>query len=174
MLENVHFLPSPYCDERPSGMAIDLIVIHGISLPPNQFGTGSVEKFFCGQLDFHEHPYYASIAHLHVSSHLFITRQGGIVQFVPFNKRAWHAGQSLFQGRERCNDFSIGIELEGADHIPYEDVQYDQLVAVINVLIENYNIPRQHIVGHSDIAPGRKTDPGQAFNWSRLDCLLDA
>lgn len=169
----VTYLPSDHFDERPENMPIDMIVVHGISLPPAQFGTGSIEKFFTGKLNFSEHPYFEGIATLRVSSHLLIARDGKITQFVPFSKRAWHAGQSYFQGRERCNDFSIGIELEGADNIPYETKQYEQLANVIHLLMESYpGITRERVVGHSDIAPGRKTDPGSAFKWNDLDCLL--
>jgi AmpD protein len=173
LLEGVRYLPSEHYDARPDNMQIDMIVIHGISLPPGQFGTGAVEQFFCGKLDFKDHPYYETISHLRVSSHLLINRQGEICQFVPFFKRAWHAGVSYFQGRECCNDFSIGIELEGTDDLPYEKVQYTQLVKVIKSLQTMYTgITRERIVGHSDIAPGRKQDPGPFFSWERLDeCL---
>jgi len=161
---------SPHCDDRPEGAAIDMVVIHGISLPPGEFGGRAIEDFFCGVLDMAAHPYYSEIASLTVSSHLLIKRTGEIVQFVPFNKRAWHAGVSQFQGRTQCNDYSIGIELEGTDDTPYESVQYQQLVNVIEVLREAYPaITRERIVGHSDIAPGRKTDPGQAFDWAYLE-----
>ena len=174
LLTPVRYLPSAHCSDRPANMAIDMVVVHGISLPPAQFGTGSVEKFFCGTLDFSAHPYFATIETLRVSAHLFISRKGEITQFVPFSKSAWHAGQSFFQGRERCNDFSIGIELEGTDDIPYEKVQYQTLAETLRVLMEAYPfITRERIVGHSDIAPGRKTDPGSAFNWKELDCLLE-
>lgn len=173
LLSEVCYLPSAHCDERPENTVIDMIVVHGISLPPAQFGTGSIEKFFTGKLDFTEHPYFSGISALRVSSHLLIARDGKITQFVPFTKRAWHAGQSHFQGRERCNDFSIGIELEGTDEIPYEKKQYEQLAKVIELLMQAYpGITRDRIVGHSDIAPGRKTDPGPVFKWHDLDCLL--
>lgn len=172
LLKAAHYAPSVHCDERPDA-AIDMIVIHNISLPPGEFGTGVVEKFFCSKLDFSEHPYFSDIAELKVSSHLFIDRQGKITQFVPFHQRAWHAGKSFFQGRERCNDFSIGIELEGTDSVPYEEIQYKQLVKVIQALMTAYpDITRERIVGHSDIAPGRKTDPGPVFDWTQLDCVL--
>jgi AmpD protein len=134
-----------------------------------------VEKFFCGQLDFAAHPYFQTLAELKVSAHLFINRKGDIKQFVPFAKRAWHAGQSYFEGRERCNDFSIGIELEGTDDLPYEKIQYEQLAKIIKVLQQMYpKISRNRVVGHSDIAPLRKTDPGPSFDWAFLDCLLNA
>lgn len=170
----VRFLPSPHCDARPEGIEIDLVVVHNISLPPKQFGTGAVEKFFCGELDFNQDPYFLTIAELKVSSHLFIDRRGVITQFVPFSQRAWHAGKSFFKGREQCNDFSIGIELEGTDDLPFEKIQYEQLAHVIQLLMNTYpEISRDHIVGHSDIAPGRKTDPGPAFDWKYLDCVLN-
>lgn len=175
MLNIARYASSSHCDDRPNDMPIDMIVIHNISLPPGQFGTGAVEKFFCDRLDFAEHPYYSSISHLKVSSHLLIDRQGVITQFVPFTKRAWHAGESSFQGRTRCNDFSIGIELEGSDDVAFEENQYKALVEVIRVLMKTYPmITRERIVGHSDIAPHRKTDPGPCFDWRYLDCLLNA
>ncbi|MBA3660852.1 MAG: 1,6-anhydro-N-acetylmuramyl-L-alanine amidase AmpD [Gammaproteobacteria bacterium] len=167
------FLPSPHCDDRPSEATIDLIVIHNISLPPGEFGTGAIEDFFCGKLDPTQHPYYSLIVDLTVSAHLLIKRNGQLIQFVPFNKRAWHAGVSNYQGRERCNDFSIGIELEGTDSLPYEPMQYDALSAVVKVLKTYYPcILSNAIVGHSDIAPLRKTDPGAAFNWDYFRELL--
>lgn len=175
LLTSARYLPSSHCDLRPEATAIDMVVIHNISLPPAQFGTGAVEQFFCDTLDFSQHPYYATIAELKVSAHLFISRLGEITQFVPFTERAWHAGKSYFQGRERCNDFSIGIEMEGTDDLPFEKIQYEQLARVIKSLKEAYpGITRESIVGHSDIAPGRKTDPGPMFDWSYLDCLLKA
>lgn len=164
---------SPHCDERPPGTLVDMIVIHGISLPPGEFGSDAVERFFCGQLDTSAHAYYNGIAHLTVSSHLFIKRTGEMIQFVPFTKRAWHAGESFFQGKTRCNDFSIGIELEGTDEIPYDQRQYEQLSQVIPLLMQAYPaITQERIVGHDDIAPGRKTDPGPAFDWQYLQGLL--
>lgn len=172
-LLNVRYMPSDHCDDRPENTLIDMIVIHGISLPPGEFGSGAIEKFFCDKLDFSQNPYYSTIESLKVSSHLLIDRKGIITQFVPFAKRAWHAGKSFFQGREKCNDFSIGIELEGTDHQPYEKIQYETLVDIIKILRLTYpDISRERIVGHSDIAPGRKTDPGTAFDWTYLDCLL--
>lgn len=167
------YLPSSHHDERPEGTTIDMIVIHNISLPPGQFGTGAVEKFFCDQLDFSTHPYFETIATLRVSSHLLIDRKGNVTQFVPFTKRAWHAGQSSFQGKTHCNDFSIGIELEGTDDLPFEKKQYTVLLDIVYLLIQAYPaISRERIVGHSDIAPGRKTDPGPHFDWRYFDCLL--
>jgi AmpD protein len=169
LLETVVVRESPHCDDRPHNMAIDLVVIHGISLPPGEFGSDMVETFFSGKLDFDRYPALADIATLKVSSHLFIKRTGEIIQFVPFTKRAWHAGESVFAGRERCNDFSIGIELEGTDDIPYEEGQYEQLREIILALRRAYPaITRERIVGHVDIAPGRKTDPGPAFDWNKI------
>lgn len=166
LLPGATFLPSPHCDDRPLGAVIDLLVIHNISLPPGIFGGSYIDDLFMGCLDPAAHPYFATIASLRVSSHLLIRRDGAITQYVPFTKRAWHAGQSQFQDRMNCNDFSIGIELEGADDIPYEEQQYQQLGVVTTLLLQAYpDITRDRIVGHSDIAPGRKTDPGPAFDW---------
>lgn len=170
----VDYQPSPHSDNRPDNITIDMIVVHNISLPPGQFGSNKVQSFFCGQLDISLHPYFETIASLKVSAHLFIDRVGKITQFVPFTKRAWHAGESSFAGRERCNDFSIGIELEGTDDLPYEAIQYQVLARVIQLLMRSYpSISRTRIVGHADIAPGRKTDPGSAFDWNHLSKLLD-
>ena len=158
---------SPFCDERPDESDVSLLVIHNISLPPGQFGTQGVEQLFTGTLDAEEHPFYADIAHLRVSAHCVIRRDGAVEQYVPYNKRAWHAGVSSFQGRERCNDFAIGIEMEGTDELPYTDVQYQSLIKVSAGIISLYPaITLGRIVGHNDIAPGRKTDPGVAFNWT--------
>ena len=153
-------------NERPNN-EISLIVIHNISLPPGQFNNGNIERFFTNRLDPKAHPYFETIKDLKVSAHLLIKRDGAIVQFVPFDKRAWHAGESRFNGRENCNDFSIGIELEGSDNLAYETVQYQALQTTLKQLKAHY--PIKHIVGHSDIAPGRKTDPGQAFNWRLIE-----
>lgn len=162
--------PSPNFDERPADSQIDLLVIHCISLPPGEFGTGRIEKFFCNALDSSEHPYFEEISALEVSSHLLVDRTGGVVQFVPLHKRAWHAGDSVFQGRSRCNDFSIGIELEGTDDSAFSDEQYTTLIGLIRVLRSSYSgLKNAPVIGHSDIAPGRKTDPGSEFNWARLD-----
>ena len=164
------YIESPNFDERPVDAVVDLLVIHNISLPPNEFGGAYVKDFFQNTLDSSAHPYFEEIKDLQVSSHLFIDRTGKLTQFVPFDKRAWHAGQSCFQDRERCNDFSIGIELEGADDIEYTDAQYRVLRAVIVCLQMTYpGLSSNHIVGHCDIAPGRKTDPGPSFDWNRLD-----
>lgn len=164
------FTESPNFDERPENTEIDLLVVHNISLPPNEFGGGYVKDLFQNKLDSSIHPYFEEISGMQVSSHLFIERSGKLIQFVPLNMRAWHAGASCFEGRARCNDFAIGIELEGADNIDYTDEQYRVLQAVILCLKMTYsglNIPGR-VVGHSDIAPGRKTDPGPAFDWNRL------
>ncbi len=169
LLDEARYVSSPNCDERPEHEAINLIVVHGISLPPGEFGGCWVDDFFTNKLDPEAHEYFQEICDLQVSSHLLIRRDGEIVQYVPFNKRAWHAGESHFNGRDRCNDFSIGIELEGADDIPYEYVQYEKLAQVIVELKRIYpDISNERIVGHSDVAPGRKTDPGSAFDWQNL------
>ncbi|MDH3317128.1 MAG: 1,6-anhydro-N-acetylmuramyl-L-alanine amidase AmpD [Gammaproteobacteria bacterium] len=161
--------PSPNCDERPNSCGIDLVVVHGISLPPGEFGTPHVEALFCNRLDPTLHPYFAEICHLEVSAHLLIRRDGELVQFVPLTHRAWHAGESVFCGRSQCNDFSIGIELEGVDDVFYEDAQYQRLISVLRLLMKTWpEITPDRIVGHSDIAPGRKTDPGTAFDWDRV------
>lgn len=158
---------SPFFDERPDESAVSVLVIHNISLPPGQFGTKGIEQLFTGTLDPEEHPFYAEIAHLRVSAHCVIRRDGTVEQYVPFNKRAWHAGLSSFQGRDKCNDFAIGIELEGTDELPYTQAQYQSLEAVSAQIISLYPaITLGRIVGHNDIAPGRKTDPGVAFNWA--------
>lgn len=159
-------LASPNFNRRPLNEALSLLVIHNISLPPRQFGTPFVEDFFLNRLDVDIDPFFEEIADLKVSAHLFIKRTGDVVQFVNFNDRAWHAGVSSFKGREGCNDFSIGIELEGTDDLAYEDVQY-QVLAVISCLIEESYpaLSEESTLGHSDIAPGRKTDPGDSFDW---------
>lgn len=173
LLEQAQFIPSPHHDERPPGMHVDMVVVHNISLPPGEFGGGNIERFFCGKLEAGAHPYFAEIARMRVSAHLLIKRNGGIIQFVPFDKRAWHAGESSFNGKTRCNDFSIGIELEGTDVLPYEDVQYQQLAGIIRMLQTVYpHITHDRIVGHADIAPVRKTDPGPSFNWDYLKGML--
>ena len=155
--------PSPNRDERPPGAAIELLVIHNISLPPRNFGGPGIVELFTNTLDPGEHPYYASIAGLRVSAHLLIRRNGSATQFVRCNERAWHAGESSWNGRERCNDFSIGIELEGSDEMPFTFAQYAKLIGIAHLLRRVYGIG--HAAGHSDIAPGRKTDPGPYFDW---------
>jgi AmpD protein len=166
-------VPSPNCDDRPPGMLPDLIVVHGISLPPGEFHGPWIDLLFTNALPRDEHPYFATVADLRVSAHLLIRRTGEVVQYVPFHRRAWHAGASSWQGRERCNDFSIGIELEGTDHTPYESTQYAMLARVIAELCRAYpSLSPGRIVGHSDVAPGRKSDPGLSFEWPRLRSLV--
>jgi AmpD protein len=160
---------SSHFDERPSGTVPDLIVIHGISLPPGEFGGPWIDRLFTGHLPPDAHPYFATIPSGRVSTHVLIRRDGEVVQYVPFTQRAWHAGKSEYCGRAACNDFSIGIELEGTDDVPYENAQYESLAALIRALLAAYpSLSRERIAGHSDIAPGRKTDPGPAFDWARL------
>ncbi len=165
-LTTAEIVKSPNYDERPDPEDISLLVIHCISLPPGEYGHNHISRFFCNQLETDKHPYFQEIQTLKVSAHLLIQRNGHIQQFVPFNKRAWHAGVSSYQGRERCNDFSIGIELEGTDTTAYQDIQYQKLAQISQRLLKHYpKLSPQHITGHSDIAPGRKTDPGQGFDW---------
>jgi AmpD protein len=159
-------IASPNRDARPPGIVPSLVVVHGISLPPRKFGGDGVARLFTNTLDAGAHPYYATIAHVRVSAHFFIRRDGTLLQFVPCTERAWHAGVSSWRGRDHCNDFSIGVELEGADDIPYAPAQYTVLAALLHALKRRY--PLEAAVGHSDIAPGRKTDPGPAFDWDRL------
>lgn len=158
-------MPSPNCDDRPDGASIDLLVIHNISLPPGEFGGRGVEALFTNSLNPADHPYYQTIQGLKVSAHFFIHRDGELIQFVPCLKRAWHAGLSNWRGRERCNDFSIGIELEGTDDLPFTNQQYSTLGRLTRVLVATY--PIKDVVGHSDVSPGRKTDPGNCFDWAR-------
>jgi len=173
LLENTSCLPSPNMDERPEGAAIDLIVVHSISLPPGEFGGDWIGKFFCNELPADAHPYFEHIHAQRVSAHALILRDGSVVQFVPFHMRAWHAGESCFRGRERCNDFSIGIELEGTDTLEFEDAQYAALAELIRALRYRYpDLRSGQVAGHSEISPGRKTDPGTGFDWARLKSLL--
>jgi N-acetyl-anhydromuramoyl-L-alanine amidase len=166
---------SPYFDERPAGLLPELIVVHGISLPPGEFGGPWIDRLFTGTLPADAHPEFRERASLRVSAHVLIRRDGEIVQYVPFQRRAWHAGKSEYAGRSSCNDFSIGIELEGTNETPYTDAQYRALVALAAALLETYrSLKLEHIVGHSDIAPGRKSDPGASFDWPRLRGLLSA
>lgn len=169
-LPEARFITSPNCEERPPGAAVSLLVIHNISLPPRQYGGDGVLEFFSNRLDPQAHPYYRLIAGLRVSAHFFIRRDGEIIQFVSCHQRAWHAGASAWKGRERCNDFSIGIELEGSDSDPFADAQYTALAGLTLALKEAY--PITDIIGHSDIAPGRKTDPGPHFDWARYRTLI--
>lgn len=171
LLAEARYLPSPNCDDRPVDAAIELLVIHNISLPPGEFGGDAIADLFLNRLDPQAHPYYEGIANLRVSSHFLIRRDGALLQFVPCAKRAWHAGLSQWSGRERCNDFSIGIELEGADDVPFSDAQYECLSVLARALYARY--PVKASVGHSDIAPGRKTDPGPHFSWTRYFSALE-
>jgi len=175
LLNEADYIASPNHDERPEGTVVSLIVVHGISLPPGEFGGPWINDFFTNNLDSDQHPYFAEISELKVSSHFLIRRNGDLIQYVPVHQRAWHAGQSSFEGCSQCNDFSIGIELEGEDHVPYDDRQYASLIALIALLMRSYPaISMNNIVGHADIAPGRKTDPGVAFDWSALRKKLAA
>lgn len=164
LLTGCEYIPSPNCDDRPAG-AVELLVIHNISLPPGEFGGDGVQRLFTNALEVDAHPYYQTIAGLKVSSHFLIRRDGRIIQFVPCSRRAWHAGESCWQDRSRCNDFSIGIELEGSDFVPFDDAQYAALDKLTRALRAAY--PIRGIAGHSDIAPQRKTDPGPYFDWLR-------
>ena len=165
VVDEALFTASPNCDDRPADTAIELLVIHNISLPPGVFGGAAVIDLFLNRLDPQAHPYYAEIAALRVSAHFFIRRDGALLQFVPCAMRAWHAGESSWCGRVRCNDFSIGIELEGTDETAFTDAQYRRLTALSRLLLAHY--PLAASVGHADIAPGRKTDPGPHFDWAR-------
>ncbi len=168
-LRDARCVRSPNCDARPAGMTIDLLVVHAISLPPGQFGGPYVEQLFTNRLDSHAHDYFAGLEGLRVSAHFFISRDGALTQFVDIFERAWHAGESSWNGRSRCNDFSIGVELEGCDDLPFEDAQYQRLQGLTESLYDL--VPALHserLVAHSDIAPTRKTDPGPHFDWTRL------
>lgn len=159
-------IDSPNVDDRPAGETVSLVVVHAISLPPAQFGSDDIARLFTNSLDPEAHPYFSGISALRVSAHFLIRRDGVLIQFVSCLRRAWHAGESSWDGRERCNDFSIGIELEGCDQLPFEEAQYLRLVDLIQSLRASY--PIAAVVGHSDIAPGRKTDPGPCFDWQQL------
>ncbi len=169
-LGSVRRIPSQNCDERPAGCGVELIVIHAISLPPGEFGGEGIVDLFTNRLDPEAHPYYAAVAGMEVSCHFLIRRDGELIQFVPCGKRAWHAGASSWKGRDRCNDYSIGAELEGSDDLPFEDAQYERLAALTRALAARYGIG--DIVGHGDVAPGRKTDPGPHFDWGRYRAML--
>ncbi len=172
-LRGVRQVASPNCDARPAGAVAELIVVHGISLPPGEFGGPWIDRLFTNTLPVDGHPYFAEVAHLRVSSHVLVKRDGEPVQYVKFTDRAWHAGKSRFEGREACNDFSIGIELEGTDSLPYESAQYQSLGRIVAALCAAYSsLSPDRLVGHSDIAPGRKTDPGPAFDWGRARPLI--
>ena len=169
LLAGVRQVLSPHFDARPKGIAPELIVVHGISLPAGEFGTPWIDRLFAGNLPPDAHPSFRETAALRVSAHAVIRRNGTVTQYVPFGMRAWHAGQSQYQGRSGCNDFSVGIELEGTDVIPYTDAQYESLAALVKALLATYpTLSAERIAGHSDIAPGRKTDPGPAFEWDRF------
>jgi N-acetyl-anhydromuramoyl-L-alanine amidase len=169
-LDGAMQVPSVNCDERPEETPVTLLIVHSISLPPGQFGGDAVVRLFTNSLDYSAHPYFETLRDLRVSAHFLIRREGEVLQFVPCTMRAWHAGLSNWQGRERCNDFSIGVELEGADDVVYAERQYARL-AELTVLLRDRH-PIVDIVGHADIAPGRKTDPGPAFDWARYrECL---
>jgi N-acetyl-anhydromuramoyl-L-alanine amidase len=175
LVSGARTVESPNCDARPAGLVPELVVLHGISLPPGEFGGPWIEKLFMNCLPPEEHPYFEAIQHLRVSSHVLISRDGRLTQYVPFGQRAWHAGNSHWRGRGGCNDFSIGVELEGADDVPYDDRQYEALADLLTALQRSYpSLAEGWIAGHSDIAPGRKTDPGPAFDWTRLERELRA
>jgi AmpD protein len=175
LMRGVRQITSPNRDSRPAGVETDLIVVHGISLPPGEFGGPWIDRLFTNTLPAELHPYFAEIGTLRVSSHLVVQRDGAVTQYVSFPERAWHAGKSEFEGREACNDFSIGVELEGTDTLPYEAAQYDALAEVVAALCAAYpGLSPARVVGHSDIAPGRKTDPGPAFDWPRARRLIGA
>jgi AmpD protein len=173
LLNGATHVPSPNCDARPTGVQAELIVVHGISLPPGDFGGPWIDRLFTNTLPLDAHPYFAETGSRRVSAHLLIRRTGAVTQYVKFTERAWHAGQSNFQGRTACNDFSVGIELEGTDTVPYEDAQYHALADVVAALCAVYpTLSADRLVGHSDIAPGRKTDPGPVFDWMRARRLI--
>lgn len=172
-LQTVDVVRSPNFDARPENTKIRLVVVHGISLPPGEFGGGYIQQFFCNQLDEKNHDYFAEICDMRVSAHCLIERNGNIIQFVSFLERAWHAGVSNWCGEQACNNFSIGIELEGTDHLDYEEAQYQRLAELIQSLKFQFpDISSDGVCGHSDIAPGRKTDPGPSFDWLRLNRLV--
>lgn len=173
LLRGARQLPSANQDERPAGVVPSLVIVHGISLPPGRFGGPHIDRLFTNRLKPHGHPFFRHLAGLRVSSHLLIRRDGRVTQYVPIHRRAWHAGKSSWRGRTQCNDFSIGIELEGTDDVPYTAVQYRRLAAAVRALRRVIpSLRRAPVVGHSTVAPGRKTDPGPAFDWARLRALL--
>ena len=175
LIRGARQIASPNHDSRPAGVEADLIVIHGISLPPGEFGGPWIDRLFTNTLPAHVHPYFAEVCSMRVSSHLVVDRDGAVTQYVSLQDRAWHAGRSAYQGREACNDFSVGVELEGTDTEPYEAAQYDALARLIAALCAAYpRLSPDRLVGHSDIAPGRKTDPGPAFDWPRARRLIAA
>jgi len=166
IVRGARYVASPNCDARPARAAVSLLVVHAISLPPGEYGGDAIEQLFTNRLDPAGHPYFKTIVSLRVSSHFLIRRNGALVQFVPLGKRAWHAGVSRWRGRERCNDFSVGVELEGTDDAPFEAAQYARLSELIHVL--RAQLPLRDVAAHSEVAPGRKTDPGAHFDWARL------
>lgn len=169
LLEGARQIASPNQSARSDASRIDLLVIHNISLPPGKYGTGCIDQLFCNSLDPNSHPFFVEIADIQVSAHLLISREGVVTQYVPFGRKAWHAGKSDFKGRDNCNDYSIGIELEGTDFEGFTEHQYESLIKVVKALQREYpGLTSDRIVGHSDIAPGRKTDPGPFFKWSKL------
>lgn len=173
LLDQARYVPSPNVDERPADTVIDAVIIHGISLPPGEFGGPWIEQLFTNRLDPAAHPFFREIDGLRVSTHLLIRRDGSLVQYASFDRRAWHAGESCLGDRQRCNDYSIGIELEGTDELPYEEAQYGALARVLRTLMDHYPaIAAERIVGHCDVAPGRKTDPGRSFDWNKLHAFL--
>ena len=174
LLSGVRQVLSPHFDARPAGTLAELLVVHGISLPPGEFGGPWIDRLFTGTLPPEAHPYFRELAAARLSAHALVRRDGAIVQYVPFGERAWHAGASQYRGRSTCNDFSVGVELEGTDDTPYTEAQYQQLAALAAALLAAYaSLSAEHIVGHSDIAPGRKTDPGATFDWPRFRALLN-
>lgn len=174
LLAGVRSVPSPFQNDRPAGDGVELVVIHGISLPPGDFGGPWIERLFLGRLPAEAHPFFAGIQALRVSAHLLVRRSGRIVQYVPFHRRAWHAGASSWCGREGVNDFSVGVELEGADGIPYEGTQYRAAAAAVAALARAWPVlaDPERLVGHADVAPGRKTDPWASFDWNRFRRLV--
>jgi AmpD protein len=175
LMRGARQISSPNYDSRPTGVEVDLIIVHGISLPPGEFGGPWIDRLFTNTLPEELHPYFAEVGSLRVSSHLVVKRDGEVTQYVSFTERAWHAGQSVYQGREACNDFSVGVELEGTDTLSYEATQYGALAEVVAALCAAYpRLSPDRLVGHSDIAPGRKTDPGPAFDWPRARRLIAA
>jgi AmpD protein len=172
LAEGVRYMASPNCDERPPDAEITLLVLHSISLPPGEYGGDAIERLFTNRLDPQAHPYFREVSSLKVSAHFLVRRDGQLLQFVPIHRRAWHAGASSWRGRAGCNDFSIGIELEGTDETPFDDRQYARLAALVRSL--RLALPLRDIAAHSDIAPGRKTDPGARFDWPRLLSALSA
>lgn len=168
LVDPARFIASPNCDERPVGTVVDAVIIHCISLPPGRYGGGHIEQLFCNSLDPADHEYFESVCKLTVSAHFLIDREGALTQFVPTHLRAWHAGESRLRGRERVNDFSVGIELEGTEDSSFTSPQYDALIQLTRALMVAYpEIRKDNLVGHSDVAPGRKTDPGACFDWDR-------